>query len=179
LFVNDPDIGGQLVVVKVLPPGDTAPRAHRRAIREAPEKFKVRLVRQIFEPYAMPPPGGVLTFQGLAGGSAEWRPLADLPAEHIPAACAFLTRSLIAEWNPRFGVQKVGIVDFLRREIGVEGSSATASRGARNAAVHIVVRSGSGSAAAQSAALLVAGVAVRRRARRTWWWAGYTAICTT
>ena len=123
LFVNDPDIGGQLVVVKVLPPGETAePRAHRRAIREAPEKFKVRLVRQIFEPYAMPPPGGVLTFQGLAGGSAEWRPLADVPAEHIPAACAFLTRSLIAEWNPRFGVQKVGIVDFLRREIGVEGS---------------------------------------------------------
>ena len=122
-FVNDPDIGGQLVVVKVLPPGETAePRAHRRAIREAPEKFKVRLVRQIFEPYAMPPPGGVLTFQGLAGGSAEWRPLADVPAEHIPAACAFLTRSLIAEWNPRFGVQKVGIVDFLRREIGVEGS---------------------------------------------------------
>ena len=106
LFVNDPDIGGQLVVVKVLPPGETAePRAHRRAIREAPEKFKVRLVRQIFEPYAMPPPGGVLTFQGLAGGSARG-PLADVPAEHIPAASAFLTPSLIAEWNPRSAYER-------------------------------------------------------------------------
>jgi hypothetical protein len=122
LFVNDPDVGGQLVVVKVLPPGETAePRAHRRAIRESPERFKPRLVQQIFEPYGTSS-GGVLTFQGLAGGSAEWRPLADIPAEHIPVACTFLTRSLIAEWNPKFGVRKTRVVDFLREEIGSPGS---------------------------------------------------------
>jgi hypothetical protein len=122
LFVNDPDIGGQLVVVKVLPAVETAePRAHRRAIREAPERFKPRLVRQIFEPYGTSS-GGVLTFQGLAGGSAQWRPLADVPAEHTAAACAFLSHSLIAEWNPKFGVRKMGVVDFLRAEIGSTGS---------------------------------------------------------
>lgn len=63
VFVTEPGIGSQLVVVKRLPPGHAAePTTHRRAIRDCPPAFRRHLVPQIFDPVDLPT-GGVLTFE--------------------------------------------------------------------------------------------------------------------
>jgi hypothetical protein len=118
VFVSGCDAEAQLVVVKHLPPDQVSEfQAHQRAIVEAPPAFGAHLVRQVFEPVLVPG-GGLLTFQGLAGNSRDWRPLRDVPVGQLPAACAAVTTSLIRDWNQRHTrITTVTAAEFLRGEL--------------------------------------------------------------
>jgi hypothetical protein len=140
LYVKERSAPVRLAVVKVLPPHQThEPQAHRRALDEAPDDFRPHLVEQIFDPLMLPS-GGIVTFQGLAGRSGRWRPMADLAIHRAPAACEVVVRSLISRWNHDFGLTRLTVLDFLRHEIDdLESVSAyvrAAGPGAQRARLH-------------------------------------------
>ncbi|EIV91905.1 hypothetical protein [Frankia sp. QA3] len=117
VYVTDTCTGTQLVVVKCLPPEQSAETdAHGTAIHECPAEFRQHLVEQLYPPIATAG-GRTLMFQSQAGTSSEWRPLAELPPRRLAAACEAVTRSLIADWNPDRQVRTTGAVDYLRGEV--------------------------------------------------------------
>jgi hypothetical protein len=122
LFVAEPGRRARLAVVKLLLPKQfREPGAHRKAWLEATEEFRPHLVEQVYDPVPVPG-GGLLTFQAQAGHCDDWRPMAELALDELPAAAEAVTRAHVADWNRQTTVEVVSVAEFLRREVRSSGS---------------------------------------------------------
>jgi hypothetical protein len=112
-----PSAGSQLVVVKLLASDQAVePERHTQALRDCTPSFRRHLVEQLLPPLRVAG-DKVLMFQGQAGDSSIWKPIANLAPTALPRACAVVTRALIADWNPTPEVRTRSAVDYLHGEL--------------------------------------------------------------
>jgi hypothetical protein len=93
---------------------------HARAIADSPGPFADRhLVTQLYPRYPVED-GRFLMFQDIGGGSLlDSRPMSDLPAKDLVAACGAVADALLKEWNPSApGPSKAATVSaYLKTEL--------------------------------------------------------------
>jgi biotin carboxyl carrier protein len=108
------------MIVKVCPAGQLARETgkHNLALVEAQAFAKQHLVRQLYSRYPVRD-GRFLMFQEIADGSLlASRPLSDLPADQLVAACGRVARALLNGWNgPDPEHRQIRVPAYLRAEL--------------------------------------------------------------
>lgn len=123
VVVDHVEAPAQKLIMKVSPPGSEGARegdTHAQAVVSGPEKFvEQHLVEQAFPP-TRTPEGGMIMFQDIAGGSVEaFRPLSSLyDNAELPAAASEIATSLLAEWSPDAGVERLAARECVVRQLG-------------------------------------------------------------